>query len=536
MNRLRGVAGPLCLWLLVMSALGLMVARGQAQERDGLVEGFQSRAENGSNVVAEYVDDVFTAERRLAREMSRPDWKPADFAANADLLNFGSAMLLDGEGRVVAVVPSDSETQGAEVASKYEHLDRTLARRPNVSDMFLSAEGKPVVAFSLPIMTSERISVLSASFDLAAGPLAAVLARQPVPGTHGVLLDSDGEVILSSGGETGLAQSMLPNLEGSPLVVGDRVVAAEPVQGTPWTFVLDAPRDALVAPGSKNDVSELVLLTIAALVSLGALLLLHRAKVDRITAHAEQEESAERLRSSVDSVKDEFVASVSHELRTPLTSVLGHLEMLSSRIDLPRDVTAQIKVIERNAVRLDGLVSDLLQVAQDQVGVTTVVPARCDVAALVQDAVDAARPVAYRAGVHLDLNCPDSLVSEVDAQRLRQVMDNLISNGVKYTDEGGFVTVTLRQVADHVELEVADTGIGMSAADLEKLFTRFFRTSAAQSRMAPGTGLGLSIVRSIIEAHDGEVSVESEIGRGTTILVSLPHARCDSVSNPEVRP
>jgi PAS domain S-box-containing protein len=222
-------------------------------------------------------------------------------------------------------------------------------------------------------------------------------------------------------------------------------------------------------------------------------------------------------------VKDEFVASVSHELRTPLTSMLGHLEMLASRDDLPPDASAQIKVVERNATRLDNLVADLLQVAQGPDGTIRVVRESCDVAALVREAVEAARPLAERAGVHLRLHSPDSLVSDLDAQRFRQVLDNLVSNGVKYTDRGGSVTLSLDLVGDSIELEVADTGIGISAEDVESLFTRFFRAPAAEARMAQGTGLGLSIVRSIIDAHGGQVSVQSEVGRGSRFRVSLPH-------------
>ena len=225
------------------------------------------------------------------------------------------------------------------------------------------------------------------------------------------------------------------------------------------------------------------------------------------------------------SVKDEFVASVSHELRTPLTSVLGHLEMLTSREDLPTDAKAKLWVVERNAVRLDKLVSDLLQVAQGDDGAIHLVLAPCDVAALVRDTVEAARPAAVQGGVQLELESPDSLVSKVDAQRLRQVLENLISNGLKYTDEGGVVTLSLRLAGESIELEVADTGIGISAEDVDKVFTRFFRAPAAQARMTPGTGLGLSIARSIIEAHGGQVSVQSEVGRGSRFRVSLPHGR-----------
>ena len=189
-------------------------------------------------------------------------------------------------------------------------------------------------------------------------------------------------------------------------------------------------------------------------------------------------------------VKDEFVASVSHELRTPLTSVLGHLEMISSRRDLPVDAAVQLKVVERNAVRLDTLVSDLLQFARGPEAAIRVVRTRCDVATLVREAVEAARPTASRAGVHLELDSPASLTCDVDPHRLRQVVDNLVSNGVKYTDSGGSVALSLRQVRDGIELEVADTGIGISADDVREALHPFLPglRSASQdgARYGPG--------------------------------------------------
>jgi two-component system phosphate regulon sensor histidine kinase PhoR len=222
-------------------------------------------------------------------------------------------------------------------------------------------------------------------------------------------------------------------------------------------------------------------------------------------------------------VKEEFVASVSHELRTPLTSVLGHLEMLTERDDLPREVAAQLEVVERNAVRLQHLVSDLLNVAQAREGGLQLSRTRTDIGALVQDAVEAAAPVALIGEVGLLAHTPHDLVAMVDGDRLRQVVDNLISNAVKYTEPDGSVTVALLRVAGNLELTVEDTGIGIEAGELDRLFSRFFRGRQALDRMSPGAGLGLSIVRTIVEAHGGDVRVDSQPGRGSTFVVVLPY-------------
>ncbi|KRF02635.1 hypothetical protein ASG88_04495 [Nocardioides sp. Soil777] len=221
-------------------------------------------------------------------------------------------------------------------------------------------------------------------------------------------------------------------------------------------------------------------------------------------------------------VKDEFVASVSHELRTPLTSVLGHLEILEQRRDLPHDVRHQLAVVDRNAARLEMLVSDLLYVAQEADATLQVRRIPADVAAVVHDAFEAARPMAAGTGVALSADLPDSLLAMCDPQRLRQVVDNLVSNGLKYTDAGGEVHVRLRAVDDRMELQVSDTGIGIAPEDVARLFARFYRADTERVKLTAGTGLGLNIVRSIVEACGGEVRVDSEVGRGSTFTAWIP--------------
>lgn len=220
--------------------------------------------------------------------------------------------------------------------------------------------------------------------------------------------------------------------------------------------------------------------------------------------------------------KDQFVASVSHELRTPLTSVLGHIELLTDRPDLPVDVIGQLGVVQRNANRLRALVSDLLQVAQAQEGSLDLRRTPTDLAALVREGVDASRAVAAQKQVDLEIEAPDALIAEVDEQRIRQVIDNLLTNAVKYTEPGGVAKVRLRTTSKRVELEVSDTGIGIAEDELDRVFSRFFRGSIAVEKQIPGTGLGLNIVASIVRAHGGTVTLESDVGRGSTFSVYLP--------------
>jgi PAS domain S-box-containing protein len=220
--------------------------------------------------------------------------------------------------------------------------------------------------------------------------------------------------------------------------------------------------------------------------------------------------------------KEDFVASASHELRTPLTSVLGYLELISDREDMPSGLATQLFVVQRNAQRLRALVTDLLVAAEAQDGGLDLHRTDSDLVQIVQEAVESARPYAATSGVDLRVEVPADLVTLVDAQRVRQVADNLISNAIKYNDAGGRVSVSLRQVDDSVELVVADDGIGISPEDQGRLFTRFFRGQEARSRLTPGTGLGLAIVRDIARAHGGDCTVASEPGAGTTFTVTLP--------------
>lgn len=222
-------------------------------------------------------------------------------------------------------------------------------------------------------------------------------------------------------------------------------------------------------------------------------------------------------------VKDEFVSSVSHELRTPLTSVLGYLEMLCEHDELPEDVMDQLLVVQRNALRLRTLLSDLLHVGQVSEGRLEVQRAPADLVATVGEAVEASRPFAERCGMAVQVLAPEHLCAIVDEERVRQVLDNLLSNAIKYSQPGGSVTVALRECERAVELEVTDTGMGIAEDEVEHVFGRFFRGGEALENHIQGTGLGLNIVSSIVAAHEGTITLDSEVGRGSTFRVTLPH-------------
>jgi PAS domain S-box-containing protein len=230
----------------------------------------------------------------------------------------------------------------------------------------------------------------------------------------------------------------------------------------------------------------------------------------------------EHLRS-VDRMKDEFVALVSHELRTPLTSIRGYLELVMDEAEhLPAETQDYLEIVGRNADRLLHLVGDLLLVAQAEAGKLTFDWVAVELVPLVEQCVRAAQPAAEAAGVELRVSSEASEPIVGDPARIAQLLDNLISNAIKFTPVGGHVDVLVDACAGSAVIEVRDTGFGVAPEDQEQLFERFFRTQSATNKAIAGTGLGLSIAKAIVEAHEGSISVQSAEGQGTTFRVELP--------------
>jgi len=235
-------------------------------------------------------------------------------------------------------------------------------------------------------------------------------------------------------------------------------------------------------------------------------------------------EQNERLRE-LDLMKDEFVSLVSHELRTPLTSIRGYLElMLEEAGNLTPEQERFLGVVDRNSERLLRLVSDLLFLAQVDAGRLAIEREDVVFEEVVQDSIEALRPIAESRRIELVTSIAPLPSLLGDRARLAQVLDNLVSNALKFTPEGGRVSIALRVDGDRSVLEVEDNGVGIPAAEQTRLFERFFRSSRATDNAIPGTGLGLAITKAIVERHDGRISVESREGVGTSVRVELPLA------------
>lgn len=223
-------------------------------------------------------------------------------------------------------------------------------------------------------------------------------------------------------------------------------------------------------------------------------------------------------------VRKDFVANVSHELRTPLTSIKGYIEaLIDGAKDDPQKCAEFLGIIEKHADQLNALLSDLLQLSTIESGQYQWRRGSVSVSDLIGKAVHLLRPLAEKKGQAI-LVSPAEGVGPVigDADKLTEVLINLIDNAIKYTPDGGRITVEARPRESAVEIAVSDTGIGIPSKEISRIFERFYRVDRARFREIGGTGLGLSIVKHIVEAHGGKVSVESQIGKGSRFVVSLP--------------
>ena len=225
--------------------------------------------------------------------------------------------------------------------------------------------------------------------------------------------------------------------------------------------------------------------------------------------------------AQVEKLRRNMVADVAHELRTPLSNVKGYLEAVGDGVVEPDAATIRSLTEEVNL--LSRLVDDLQELALAEAGELKLNRGAVNISDIVERIVNAVRARAQAKGLSLSLAVSEGLPPvNVDAQRIGQVLRNLLDNAVAHTDGGGAIVVSARRGGEWVEVSAADTGEGIPPADLPHIFERFYRVDKSRSRATGGTGLGLTIAKRLVEAHGGKIEVQSELGKGSRFIFTVP--------------
>ena len=238
----------------------------------------------------------------------------------------------------------------------------------------------------------------------------------------------------------------------------------------------------------------------------------------------------------VERMRRDFVINVSHELRTPLASIIGYAEtLMDGAVHDPSNNERFVRILWQNAQRLSQLTSDLMTLSQIEFKSLEFEFGKQSMSKLLRLAVEGMRPVAERNSLQLSMQPVRSdLTVECDSSAIHQVLANLLDNAVKYTPAGGSVVVGVVERETKLAVYVRDTGIGIHADHIPRLFERFYRVDKARSRELGGTGLGLAIVKHLVQAHDGTIWVESELGKGSTFWFALPYVRTQELAPPPI--
>ncbi len=339
------------------------------------------------------------------------------------------------------------------------------------------------------------------------GPgLATLLGRSSMPRKGKELGEAYREAIHPD--DRGLFNELLLVEPGQLVRAEYRLVGADGV--TRWVLHSQRPEqhgDGVLVYGSIDDVTARV-----------------QAEQDLEAAHAALAGQVREL-MDLDRMKDDFVALVSHELRTPLTSIEGYLDLVLEDDEMPAGEQRRfLETVRRNSDRLVRLVNDLLVLFRADGGRLELDLSELNLRDLVLESVAHALPAAEHAGVALSASLETVPTVRGDATRLSQVLDNLISNAIKYTPLGGNAEVRITSIGGLIEIAVEDDGIGIPAEEQSRLFERFFRSSLSSSLQIQGTGLGLAITREMVVAHGGMLDVRSVEGEGSCFTVRLPVA------------
>jgi len=237
--------------------------------------------------------------------------------------------------------------------------------------------------------------------------------------------------------------------------------------------------------------------------------------------------SSEKLRE-LDELKSQFLSNVSHELRTPLASIKGYADNLLDGIvgDFNGKQRRYIERISQNCERLVRMINDLLNLSRIEAGKFQFTPTKFSLSSLVNDIVFEFNSITEKKDISLTFNCSHDVTLFADGDKLREIIINLIDNAIKFTNSGGKVLVNVNEREQYVDISVEDTGKGIPPGELNDIFDRFHQIQQKEKGKSKGIGIGLAIVKSLVELHNGEITVQSKLGEGSKFTVTLPKKDC----------
>ena len=439
-------------------------------------------------------------------------------------LGFGLANALE-TGAFVAVYAGRGEP--ARLDTVRDVLRFTIAATCGALAVGVTAAGTAAVFAGGSFGTVLLAVVPSHAFAVfALVPLALTRGRRERSERHLELLIQIGFMLLVVGAAYGPGQSLpisfviLPLLTWAAFRFGIRVVAWELCATALVASGFSSMGVGYFASASGTATAQTGSLVHLFLVTYATSVLLLAAELAQRDALLEREREVVHVLRDLDRQKDDFVSSVSHELRTPITSILGYAEELEDT-DLSPEQAQFTRVVVRNSHRLAQLVENLLDLSSMSLQSDAGPVGHVDLRTLVTECVEELAPQAHSAGVTLTAEFGDGVLTlQSSASDVRRVLTNLVGNAVKFTPAHGHVWVGCTADADGVLLTVSDNGIGIPAADVERVFDRFYRSASAES--LPGTGLGLPLTKGLVDRLGGTVDLQSDGRTGTHVTVALP--------------
>jgi two-component system, sensor histidine kinase and response regulator len=248
-----------------------------------------------------------------------------------------------------------------------------------------------------------------------------------------------------------------------------------------------------------------------------------RASVENITKQIFLKRMTQTLNNTGKQIRFQFLSVLSHELKAPLNAIDGYLKMIKER-QFGNNMDAYDEMLDRSMERIKGmrqLILDLLDLTKIETGKPTQKLEKVNVRKIVQMSVDTIRPYAIQKDVDIYVNSRDTIEMRADPGEIEIIMNNLISNAVKYNRTGGRVDIFYEKIQSEIKITVSDTGIGLKQEDKEKIFDDFVRIKSSQTREVTGSGLGLPIVKKIVDMYHGNIEVQTELDKGTTFIITL---------------